>query len=278
MEIRELSRVGADISSIMGTAFCLRLFFSFCAIGCLWVSLLAFEKDSLTIYLVLLYSTTLVMQSFNVIRNFFFSKVLNEYVVKAEIFRTLIGAAIKILLLVGKFSLVWFVLASTLEIALISSGYLFAFVRHGDVVTRWRFKWALARKLVGQAFPLLLSGTAVILYQKIDGIMIRNMISNQSLGQYAVATKFTELAIFIPMVIAQTVTPILVKAHERSAQEYVKKRQQFMDFTIWLAIGIAGVLFLLSGPLVRLLYGDSYVFFGLCGAHVGACVPLPFAG
>ena len=41
--------------------------------------------------------------------------------------------------------------------------------------------------------------------------MIGNMIDIASVGQFAVASKITEIAIFIPMVIAQTVTPLLVK-------------------------------------------------------------------
>ena len=59
---------------------------------------------------------------------------------------------------------------------------------------------------------MLLSGTAIIVYQRIDQIFIRNLIDNAALGQFSVASRIIEIGIFLPMVISQTVSPLFVKA------------------------------------------------------------------
>ena len=58
-----------------------------------------FEADSFTKWMIILYSISMIMNSFGVIRNYFTSLVWNEYIVKTEISRTLIGAGIKVILL-----------------------------------------------------------------------------------------------------------------------------------------------------------------------------------
>jgi len=259
IEIRELAKPNSDKDRILGTAYSLRLVFSFITIVLILITLILFESDSFTFIMVLLYSSSLLLGTLKVIRNYFTSIVFNEYVVKTEIIRTLFGAAIKIVLLYFHFSLGWFIAASTFDFALIASGYLYSYRIKVGSVFNWRFEKDVAKHLIKESFPLLLSGTAIIIYQKIDQVMIRNMIDNAAVGQFAVAAKITELAVFIPMVIAQTITPLLVKAQQETPELYLKKRQQFMDMMIWVAIGMSVIMFFIAGPAIRILYGAKYL-------------------
>jgi O-antigen/teichoic acid export membrane protein len=259
IEIRELSKSQVRKETILGTAFRIRLIFSFVTILLVSCTLFLFESDRFTVLMVLIYSSSLILSTLNVIRNYFTSIVLNEYVVKTEITRTLTGAVIKIFLLYYHFSLDWFIAASAFDFLLVASGYLFSYkVKVGSILD-WKYDKKIAKHLIRESFPLLLSGTAIIIYQKIDQVMIRNMIDNAAVGQFAVASKITELAIFIPMVIAQTVTPLLVKAHQENLQLYRKKRQQFMDMMVWIAIGISMIIFFSASPAIRILYGAKYL-------------------
>lgn len=259
IEIRELSKVDANKNEILGTAFRIRLIFSAITWFLILITLFVFESDRFTFMMVLVYSTSLILSTFNVIRNYFTSIVLNEYVVKTEITRTLIGAAIKILLLLYHFPLSWFIFATTFDFLLIASGYLYSYRIKVGSILNWKYNKEFARHLIKESFPLLLSGTAIIIYQKIDQVMIRNMIDNAAVGQFSVASKITELTIFIPMVIAQTLTPLLVKAHQENHDLYIKKRQQFMDFMVWSAIGISLIISLAASPAIRILYGAKYL-------------------
>jgi O-antigen/teichoic acid export membrane protein len=259
IEIRELSRRNANKETILGTAFALRLVFALLAILLILGTLLRFESDVFTFTMVMVYSLTLILSSLNVIRNYFTSIVLNEYVVKTEISRTVIGAGIKALLLVNHCSLAWFIVASTFDFVLIGGGYLYSYQKKGGSFRAWKVDFPVARVLIIESFPLLLSGTAVIIYQKIDSVMIRNMMDNEAVGQFSVASKITELAIFIPMVISQTVTPLLVRARQDDPVCYQDKRQQFMDIMVWSAVVMALAMSVLAYPVIRLLYGEKYL-------------------
>jgi O-antigen/teichoic acid export membrane protein len=259
IEIRELSKHNADKESILGTAFALRMTFAVVTILLILVTLWQFESDKYTSAMVMVYSLSLIFGSLNVIRNYFTSIILNEYVVKTEIFRTLIGSGIKVLLLAGHCSLTWFIVASTFDFVLIGGGYLYSYRKNAGRARSWRFSKTVARLLIRESFPLMLSGAAVIVYQKINAVMIRNMMDNAAVGQFSVAETITELALFVPLVVAQTVTPLLVKMHHEDPVRYREKRQQFMDIMVWSAMGIAAAISVMAAPAIHILYGGQYL-------------------
>ncbi len=259
IEVRELSKRGADKGAILGTAFSLRLVFAVLALLLIFVTLWFFESDGYTFTMVMVYAISLIFSTLNVIRNYFTSIILNEYIVKSEISRTLLGALIKVVLLWFHCSLTWFIAASAFDIVLVGGGYLYSYRKKAIDVVRWRFDPVSAKMLIRASFPLLLSGTAIVIYQKINSVMIRNMLDNVALGQFSVAAKMAEFATFIPMMVAQTVTPLLVKAHQTDLDQYHEKRQQFMDLMAWSGIGMAVVMLLLAFPVIRLLYGPEYI-------------------
>ena len=89
--------------------------------------------------------------------------------------------------------------------------------------------------------------------------MIGNMIDKSSVGYFSVAAKFTEVLIFLPMILAQTITPILVKARERNVEEYKSKAQQFMNISFWLSLTVSAIVSMLAYWLIRLTFGQAYL-------------------
>ena len=259
IEIRELAKNTWSKEKILGTAIYLRLFFATFTILLIFITLVAFEPDRFTYGLILIYSLTLIFSTLGIIRNYFTSIIINEYVVKTEITRTIIGASIKVVLLLYHAPLLWFIVASTFDFLIIVVGYLFAYLKKAGNINDWSFSKEIAIYQIKQSFPLLLSGAAIIIYQKIDQVMIRHMIDNAAVGKFAVAAKFAEFVIFIPNVIAQTVTPLLVQARQNDTPHYEQKKQQFMDFMVWSAISLGLVISFSSKIVITHLYGPAYL-------------------
>ena len=117
-----------------GTAFFLKVFFAILTIGFVCLTAFIFEADDLTKKLIVLYSFSVIMSSFSVIRNYFTSIIWNEYIVKTEIVRTLFGALLKIILLFIKAPLVWFVVAILFDTILIAMGYLMSYQKKIDSI------------------------------------------------------------------------------------------------------------------------------------------------
>lgn len=259
IEIREESRHPEERDVIIGTAFMIKIVFAVITMAAVAVSVMITETDSFTRWMIMLYSLSIVLNSLNVIRNHFTSLVWNEYVVKTEISRTVIGALIKIGLLFAKAGLGWFIAVYTFDFVLLASGYCTSYRLKIDRMKRWRFDVKWAKYLVAQSFPLMLTGAAVMIYQRIDQVMIGKMIDSASVGQFSVASKFVEVLIFVPTIIAQTVAPILIRTREKDDYEYRKKSQVFMNVTIWGSVFMAAVTSLISYYLVIWTFGKAYL-------------------
>lgn len=89
--------------------------------------------------------------------------------------------------------------------------------------------------------------------------MIGNMIDNASVGYFATAGKFLDLVLFLPMVLTQTVTPLLVKAKEKNKEEYERKKQQFVSIVVWISILLSVVVSLSAYWLIYFTYGEKYL-------------------
>ena len=259
IEIREESKTPEEKDKIIGTAFALKIGFAAITIGLVCLTAWLFEADSFTKWMIMLYSLSMVMNSFGVIRNYFTSLVWNEYVVKTEISRTLIGAGIKVGLLLLEAPLVWFIAAMLFDTMLIAGGYLVSYRSKIDSVRKWQFDKETAKYLIKQSFPLLLSGAAVVVYQKIDQVMLGNMLDKVAVGYYAVAATFANIIGFIPTILAQTITPILVRTYEFDKTEYQKKAQLFINTSTWIIILVCIIVCALSYPLIRYTYGLQYM-------------------
>lgn len=259
IEIREESKANDKKDIIIGTAFTLKCIFALVAMAVVMITALLFEADGFTKAMICMYSFSMLLNSFGVIRNHFTSLVWNEYVVKTEISRTIIGALIKVVLLLFHASLVWFIVATLFDVLLLASGYCVAYTKKIGKISLWRFDKEWAKYMIKQSFPLLLSGAAVIIYQRIDQVMIGNMVDKASVGQFSVASKFVEILIFIPTIMSQTITPILVRVREKSQKEYERKAQLFMNVTLWMCLLMAVLVSLLSYWLILFTFGRQYL-------------------
>lgn len=258
IEIREEARHQANFETIIGTAFGIKIITGVIFMILSIATSFVMEADSYTTILVAIYSFSIVLNSFSVIRNYFTSIVQNEYVVKAEISRCLLSMAIKIVLLLLHLPLIWFIVSYMIDFAFLASGYVVAYHAKIGKLYNWKFDKKTALFLLKESFPLLLTSTAVIMYQRIDQVMIGQMVDKTAVGYFSVATRFVEVLIYIPMTLAQTIAPVLVRARERSEQEYEKKCQQFMNFSLWLSLSAAFATSLLANPIVGITFGSAY--------------------
>ncbi len=259
IEIREESKKDADRDVLVGTALTIRCVFAFLTMCLVILVTCIFEADTFTRTMIIVYSFSMIFNAFGAIRNHFTALIWNEYIVKTEISRTIIGAVIKITLLFFDASLAWFIYATLFDTILIASGYLFSYQKKIASICKWQFDLQTAKYLIKEAAPLVISLSAVILYQQIDRIMIGKMLSSEALGYFSVATAFVNVLLFVPQILAQTITPLLVQAYHRDNKEYEQKTQVFVSFTIWICLALSVLTCLCSYWLIRYTYGEQYL-------------------
>lgn len=259
IEVREEAKREGNYNTIIGTAFTIRLVLSVVSIILSIGTCFVLGKDTETTLFVAIYSISVVANTLSVIRNYFFAIVENKRVVQSEISRTMIGMVIKVVLLFVHAPLLLFIVASLLDTLLLAGGYWVSYSHEIGSVREWRFSKDYARYLIRESFPLLLTSAAVIIYQRIDQVMIGEMVDDANVGYFSVAARFVEILMFVPMVLAQTISPVLTKIRTSNEEEYIRKSQQFMNMSLWCSMLASAVTTLVSYPLILYLFGEQYL-------------------
>ena len=259
IEVREEAAGKIPVNTIIGTAFWIKVVFGVICIALSIGTAVVMSEDGYTIGLVALYSSYIVFNSFVVIRNYFTSLVQNKYIVLSEIFRTFVGIAIKLTMWATDCSLTWFVAAFAFDHVLLAGGYISSYHHKIGKLKEWRFSLPYAKYLLKESFPLLLTNAAVIIYQRIDQVMIGHMVSKADVGYFSVAAKFVEVMIFIPATIAHTISPILVQMLDKSREIYTVKAQQYLNITVWISILCSIGVSVISYWIVLHTFGTQYL-------------------
>ncbi len=85
------------------------------------------------------------------------------------------------------------------------------------------------------------------------------MIDNESVGYFATAGRFLDIILFLPMILVQTITPLLVRVKEKNIVEYEEKKILFVSIVVWISIVIAISVSLISYWLIYYTYGEKYL-------------------
>ena len=259
IQVREESKNPHLRDKIIGTVFFLKLFFATLTLLAIFITVWFFIEDASVQGYIMIYALSIILNTTWVSRNHFTSIVWNEYVVKTEISRNLIGMLIKVGMVLLHLPLFWFICSLLFDSLLLATGYIVSYVKKIDTIRKWSFDKTLAIYMIKQAFPLLLSGAAIIVYNRIDQVMVADMIDNSHLGVYSVAIRFTELLVFVPTIIAQTISPMLVDKRKEDMARYEECSRIFVNVTVSLSIILAVATSLLSYPIVYITFGQTYI-------------------
>ena len=192
-----------------------------------------------------------------------------KYSVTAQTAALAVGAALRIYLIVNHASLAAFAWAVAIESILIAVG-INLLARHAGL----KFSWLAARipamrRLLGEAWLLMFAGLAIVLYMKIDEVMLRFLAGPEAVGQYAAATRLSEIWYFIPIALASSLLPALLRARERGAADYRSRLQHYYDLNAAVGYGLAVPIALMAPWLVRMAYGEAFVTAGpILAVHI----------
>lgn len=259
IEIRELSKKNINKEDILGTSFILRVILGIITILVVVIYLIVSNEDAEIIVLVLIYSITILLLPFNIIKNYYISIAKNEFIAKSEIVRHIVSAIIKIIMLMFHAPLFAFIISGVVDVVFVCIGYIYLYNNQIGSFKKWKYNVLLAKKLLYESLPLFLSAIAVVVYQQIDQIIIGNILTKTEVGYYSTAVKITDLFFFLPVILVQTITPFLVRLKERDLENYLFVREKFVGLIVWVSVIISVFVSFLSSELIHLTFGNKYV-------------------
>jgi O-antigen/teichoic acid export membrane protein len=120
------------------------------------------------------------------------------------------------------------------------------------------FDLGAAKAMLKNSWPLILSGIAVSLYMRIDQIMIKEILGEREVGLYSAAVRLSEAWYFVPVIIASSLFPAILNARKADREIFNKRLQRLYSTMVYLAIGVALPVTLVSESVVTTLYGVHY--------------------
>jgi len=257
--VRELVREPGRHAELIGTITGLRVLGGLLAVVAALTLTVLLGTDSQTrLAVAILAVGVLTLYAFDGIDFWLQAQVRSRNAVIARTAALAVGSAINIGLIVVDASLMAFIVAAALEYALAGVGLLFVYVRLGGQPRSWRFSGSLARGLLATSWPLILSGVANAINLRVDQLMLGIMKGPEAVGTYAAAARLSEVWYFVPIAIAASVFPAMVRAHAGGHSSFEQWMGRLYDLMIALALPIAILVSVFSTPLISLLYGPSY--------------------
>jgi len=272
--VRELVRNPADSEEILGTAFLLKLLSGVLTCFVAGSAIVLVRSDEvLTQLIVWVLAVGMVFQSFDVIDYYFQSKVTSKYSVWAKNAAFLLMALVRVSLVLAKAPLIAFALAALGEIIFGAIGLVIVYKAKGKALFDWKPRLAKCRSLLKYSWPLILSGLSIVVYMKIDQVMLGNMVGNKSVGIYSAAIRISEIWYFIPTSICSSVFPSIIEAKNIGEGLYYRRLQRLFNIMTGLSLCLAIPMSFLSTFIVTTLFGKGFAAAGsVLAIHIWTAV------
>ena len=130
---------------------------------------------------------------------------------------------------------------------------------------RWSWDPGCARRLLGGGTPLLLTTVAILVYRRMDVVLLGNLLDQRAAGLYAAAVRLSEIGYLAPMILLNAWFPRLTDLHATDPAAYRVALADFFRRVTWSAAAFALALTIGAPWIVRLLFGPAFA---------GAATPL----
>ena len=113
-------------------------------------------------------------------------------------------------------------------------------------------------KLLNNSFPLFLTGMAILIYMKIDQIMLKELTGVRSVGIYAAAVKLCEAMYPFSVLVAGSLYPAILGIKDTNPTVYNSRLQKLYTLLVWGAFTLAIPITILADWIIFNLYGNDF--------------------
>jgi O-antigen/teichoic acid export membrane protein len=256
--VRDLAREPEAAGPILGSAIGVRmaagLISWLVAAGVVW----QVRDDAPTRHLVVLACGSTLFVSISVFDLWFQSRIQARPIVIGRSLVQLAAVSARLIMLYAGASLLLFGAVQVAVAAGTAAAAAALYARASDR-QRLQFERHRASRLVRESWPLLVAGIAVSVYIRIDQVMLDRMVGDRETGLYATAVALSEVMYFVPVAVAATIFPVLVKKQQGLGWNGVAHQmQRYYDLMVALSLAIALPVVLGAHWLVPTLFGARY--------------------
>lgn len=243
----------------VGTTIGLRAISSFLSALLIILIISVVDRGEITTLIVAaLCSTQLIFHVLDTINYWFQSRYESKVTAIATLIAFVVTAAYKVVLLVLHKDVTWFAFATSIDYILLGVLLLISYKRASG--PKLSFSWIKGKLLISKSYHYILSGMMVAIYGQTDRLMLKQMLSETTVGYYSLAASINNMWVFVLQAIIDSVYPTVMKLYNIGDKKgFEKKNRQLYAIVIYTSIFVA-VMFVLFGKYaIKILYGDAYL-------------------
>ena len=256
--VRELVNHPDKGDAYLGTAFWLKIVGAVIVMGCMALIIPFTSNDSTTNLFIFIIAAGLIFQSFEVVEFYFQSQVMAKIISICKVTQLAISSCVKVYLVLSQADLIWFVCVTTFDTFGLAIGYFIAYRTKKSLVFFGKFDFYIAKALLLNSWPLIVSNLVIMIYMRIDQIMIKEMLGGYDVGIYSAAVRLSEAWYFFPTLITASLFPAILNAKKTNEALYYGRLQNLYTFMVLISLAVAIPVTFLSDEVIGLLYGVRF--------------------
>jgi O-antigen/teichoic acid export membrane protein len=254
--VRDITHDKDKAHQILGSAIILRLCVGFLCLVLATIGVGIFNGTHFAL-LTLLAGGSLVFQCADTIDIWFQSQSQSKRTVIAKLCSYTFTNVMRIALILSHGPLWAFALLLSIDALLSALALTYAY-KTFRTKKKWIVTIGKSKELISESWPFLISGLSIILYMRVDQVMIKNLLGEKSLGIYAAALQFSTLWNFVPLTLSVSLAPYIARKKKENEHEYYKALANvFLIFSIigWI---ITLTISIISPFIIDFMLGTNY--------------------
>lgn len=240
-------------NKIFATAFWSRIIVSTVVILLFAVGVCFYDLPMVNKIVLLLCLSSLVFQTQNTYVSYFQSQLQASIITKISFLSLLLSALVKVYLLMTDKNIIWFAFSYSFDFAVSFLFFaVFSYKRNYVSISLRYFDLNVLKGLLRSSWPIIASAVIVVLYTRLDQLMIMNMLGSDSVAIFSVAIKISEAYLFVPAALVTSYYPLISKSPSNDNIRF------YFDVvfatSIIMAVGVAIISFF----LIPIMFGEYY--------------------
>lgn len=273
--VREVANHPHKANVVLGTVFQLRLWLGIC----FWIlatSIFGFLNSfhGQGIWIAGLVGAGMVFQAADTVDLWFQGNSQSKRTVLTKALVYLISNAIRVTMILLEAPLVAFAAVITAE-GVLTALFLYISYRRFPCGDTWKRHYSEVKKLLLESWPYMVSSLAVMIYMRIDQLMIKSILGTYELGIFASIIPISNLWNMIPVGIAVSIAPFVARKRLQGPEVFANALLKMFRFFWLFCLVIIAVTWTLSSLVIRLMYGPAYEdAIPVLNIYVLTCIPI----
>jgi len=261
LTVREMVRHPTEIHYVMGTVLAMKFSAALLAFSSLTVvTILTESTNTIVPFVILLVGIRLFLNPLQTFHQWFEARVEARYIAFAQSISAVVCILLTLILVYLNADIIFFAINALFHFTFTEVLVLAFFLTRSSVaISTFSASLARAKTLFKQGWPIFIGSVFAVIYLKADQVMLRWLVGDHEVGQYAVAAALSEAWYIVPVALVTSFFPKLIGQAQENSGMYRRNLQHILDALLLIAVFVAVLVTVFAQTIVAVLFGDAYL-------------------